>query len=74
MTTARFQPAGWIPAALIDALQRIEEAAFNPNLAPTAAREEIRQALRQARDALTDADATYRANITALNNAHDLTR
>lgn len=68
MTTARFRAAGWMPAALTDALDRIETACF-ADLAQSAMRTEVREALRQARDALRDANAAYAANVAALNHA-----
>lgn len=73
MTTARFQPAGWMPGAILAALDRIEAAVFgkDPN---TDMHAEVRDGLRAARDALTDADATYRAQVAALNRALDLHR
>jgi hypothetical protein len=69
MTSARFHAAGWMPAALTDALNRIETACFTDPLSATAMREEVRAGLRAARDALTDAAASYAAQVAALNTA-----
>lgn len=67
--SATFQRPGFIPAALVDALDRIEQATFNQQLAPTAMREEIRAALRQARDAARDAQTSMDAQAERLNTA-----
>lgn len=72
MTAARFQAPGFIPGALIAALDRIEAAAFNANVPPEGMREEIRAGLRQARDAARDAEAAMAASVATLNTAAGL--
>lgn len=69
MTGARFVAAAWMPAAIREALDRIETACFTEPHNAAVMREEVRIALRTARDALTDADAAYRSQIEALNTA-----
>lgn len=72
MNTARFHAPGFAPGATLAALSRIEAAVFDPNLPPSTMQAEVREGLRQARDALTDTDATIRAFVATLNNAHGL--
>lgn len=66
---ARFDRPSFFPAAITDALDRIESATFAHSLAPSAMREEIRAALRQARDAMRDAQSAMDAQSERLNTA-----
>lgn len=71
MNGARFQAAGWIPAALTDALNRIETACFTEPL-NTAARRQQPTPLPDPeliRSRLADAEATFAAQVEALNTA-----
>lgn len=58
--------------ALTDALKRIETAYFTEPVNVAVMQPEVRAALRQARDAVTDAQARYAAQVAALNTAPGL--
>lgn len=74
MNHARFQAPGFFPGAIVAALDRIEAAAFTPDLAASARADEIRDGLRQARDATRDATACLGAAVAQLNTALGLSR